>query len=125
MRTASAARACIMASRDSNCVSEELPAVVILPQSTGAAEGAAACGQNAGQPCTLEVYGQWIGCMFDEVGWRFRLLKGKSRTWLGVAVAAAAMCVSGAAASGQVQSPPPGVVVPPSAPLAGVRYDYP
>ena len=42
-----------------------------------------------------------------------------------MAVVAAAMCFSGAAARGQVVSPPPNPRLPPPAPLAGVRYDYP
>lgn len=42
-----------------------------------------------------------------------------------VAAAAAAMCLMGHAARGQVQSPPPNPQLPPPAPLAGVRYDFP
>jgi hypothetical protein len=52
-------------------------------------------------------------------------LKGKKSSWLGAAVVAAAMGLTGAAARGQVQSPPPNPQLPPPAPLAGVRYDYP
>jgi hypothetical protein len=56
-------------------------------------------------------------------------LKGKSSSWLGAVVMTAAMCVSmlgaGAVARGQVVSPPPNPKLPPPAPLAGVRYDYP
>lgn len=49
------------------------------------------------------------------------------RTWsvrLGVAAVAAVMAWAGAA-QGQVQSPPPNPQLPPPAPLAGVRYNYP
>jgi hypothetical protein len=50
------------------------------------------------------------------------------RTWsvrLVVAAAAAVLCLMGARAVGQVVSPPPNPQLPPPAPLAGVRYDYP
>jgi hypothetical protein len=49
------------------------------------------------------------------------------RTWgVGLVVAAvAAGLFSFAGAEGQVQSPPPNPQLPPSAPLAGVRYDFP
>lgn len=50
------------------------------------------------------------------------------RTWsvgLVVAAMAAAMCLVGARAEGQVVSPPPNPQLPAPAPLAGVRYDYP
>ena len=50
------------------------------------------------------------------------------RTWVvrvGVAAMAAGMCLMGMAAEGQVVSPPPNPQLPPPAPLAGVRYDYP
>jgi hypothetical protein len=50
------------------------------------------------------------------------------RTWgvrVGLAAVAAAMCLMGAGAEGQVASPPPNPQLPAPAPLAGVRYDYP
>ena len=50
------------------------------------------------------------------------------RTWSvgwGAAVLAAGLCLMGAGAAGQVVSPPPNPHLPPPAPLAGVRYDYP
>jgi hypothetical protein len=50
------------------------------------------------------------------------------RTWVvrvGVAAMAAGMCLTGMAAEGQVVSPAPNPQLPPPAPLAGVRYDYP
>ncbi len=50
------------------------------------------------------------------------------RRWsvgLAVAAMAAVMCLMGVGAEGQVQSPPPHPQLPPPAPLAGVRYDYP
>jgi hypothetical protein len=53
--------------------------------------------------------------------WRFGLLKGKGRYWLGVAAVAAVMSV-GAWAQDQGITPNP--QLPPSAPLADVRYDY-
>lgn len=42
-----------------------------------------------------------------------------------VAAIAAVMGLAGMAAQGQVQSPPPNPQLPPPAPLAGVRYDFP
>ncbi len=44
---------------------------------------------------------------------------------VGVAALAAAMCLMGTAAEGQVVSPPPNPQLPAPTPLAGVRYDYP
>jgi len=51
-------------------------------------------------------------------------LKGKGRIWLAVAALAAGLSMS-AAAQDQVPTPPPNPQLPPPAPLAGVRYDYP
>ena len=50
------------------------------------------------------------------------------RMWVvraGVAAMAAGMWMMGMTAGGQVVSPPPNPQLPPPAPLAGVRYDYP
>jgi len=52
-------------------------------------------------------------------------LKGKVCSWWAVAAATALMCIFGARAQGQVVSPPPNPQLPPPAPLAGVRYNYP
>lgn len=52
-------------------------------------------------------------------------MKGKGGFRFGVAAAAAVMCILGAAAQGQVQSPPPNPQLPAPRPLANVRYDYP
>jgi hypothetical protein len=49
---------------------------------------------------------------------------GKGRSWLAVAALAAGLSFS-AAAQQQLPSPPPNPQLPPPAPLAGVRYDYP
>lgn len=51
-------------------------------------------------------------------------MKGKGRIWLAVAALAAGLSM-GAAAQDQVPTPPPNPQLPPPAPLAGVRYDYP
>ena len=51
-------------------------------------------------------------------------MKGKGRFWLGVAALAAVINL-GAAAQDQSVTPPPQPQLPPPAPLAGVRYDYP
>jgi hypothetical protein len=52
-------------------------------------------------------------------------LKRTLSVGLVVAAMAAAMCLVGARAEGQVVSPPPNPQLPAPAPLAGVRYDYP
>jgi hypothetical protein len=53
-------------------------------------------------------------------------LKGKSRYWLGVAALAAVINIGAAAQDNpQAITPPPNAQLPPSAPLADVRYDYP
>jgi len=56
-------------------------------------------------------------------------LKGKRSSWLGLAALAALMVLStgffGPVAHAQVVSPPPHPNLPPPAPLAGVKYNYP
>lgn len=52
-------------------------------------------------------------------------MKSKWSVQLGVAAIAAVMSFWGAGAQGQVVSPPSHPQLPPPAPLAGVRYDYP
>ena len=83
-------------------------------------------GQNAAG-CVILEFRQAITGSDARQGsrWRFGLLKGKWVVRLGVAALAAGMCVMGAAAHGQVQSPPPGVSVPAPHPLSGVQYNYP
>jgi hypothetical protein len=56
--------------------------------------------------------------------WRFGLLKGKGRYWLGVAALAAAMSIGAAAQDQGSTTPQPNPQLPPPAPLADVHYDY-
>lgn len=51
-------------------------------------------------------------------------MKGKRRFWLGVAALAAGLNMGAAAQTSSV-TPAPNTQLPPPAPLAGVRYDYP
>src|SRR6202044_2480386 len=85
-------------------------------------------GQDAPRPCIFKVCRE-ISQSVRQVGfrcsrWRSRLLMGKGRSWLAVAALAAGLSFS-AAAQQQLPSPPPNPQLPPPAPLAGVRYDYP
>jgi hypothetical protein len=67
-------------------------------------------------------------CDFLKIAGRaggFGLLKSKWSVLLGVVAVAAVMGIVAASAKGQVVSPPPNPQLPPPAPLAGVRYDYP
>jgi hypothetical protein len=52
-------------------------------------------------------------------------LKSAWSVRVGVAAAAALLCLMGMKAEGQVVSPPPSPQLPAPTPLAGVRYDYP
>ncbi len=52
-------------------------------------------------------------------------MKSKWTVQLGVAAVAAVMCFGGTGVLGQVVSPPPNPQLPPPAPLADVKYNYP